>query len=211
MFLALSGSLWAQDSRKPDNPAPASSPAPANQASPNPAPPGAKPVQQPAKPNLAPPQSDSISASELGDEPGESSSKEDPIDLSAPADDVRAHPKSAEAVTDAENAADTGGVGEFHPWDPHKAAKDIEVGDFYFKRGNYIGAESRYREALYYKDNDAIATFRLAQCLEKMNRPDEAGVEYERYLQILPYGREAPEAKKAIERLKNPPEAKPSK
>ncbi len=90
---------------------------------------------------------------------------------------------------------------EFHPFDPHKAAKDIEVGDYYFKRKNYIGAESRYREALLYKENDAVATFKLAICLEKLNRPDEALTQYESYLKILPYGPEAGESKKSIERL----------
>ena len=107
-------------------------------------------------------------------------------------------------MTDPGLSADGGDVGEFHPWDPHKAAKDVEVGDFYFKLKNYVAAESRYREALHYKDNDAIATFRLAVCLEKMGRPDEALEEYESYLKILPYGPEAKDAKRAIDRLKNP-------
>ncbi len=89
-----------------------------------------------------------------------------------------------------------------HSWDPHKAAKDIEVGDFYFKRKSYRAAESRYREALLYKDNDANATYRLAVCLEKLDQPDEAREEYESYLKILPYGPESEHARKAIERLK---------
>ena len=38
--------------------------------------------------------------------------------------------------------------------------KDIQVGDFYFKRKNYKAALERYKEALYYKQNDAVATFR---------------------------------------------------
>jgi len=208
-------SVWAQNAPKPDNSAPPSQPP--NQTAPANTPPAAsapakKPAQQSPPPNLAPPRPDSIHVSELGDEPGESSSKDNPVDLSPPADDTSAHPKSAEAVRDAEGSADTGEVGEFRPWDPHKAAKDIEVGDFYFKRRNYVAAESRYREALYYKENDAIATFRLAQCLEKMDRPDEASQEYESYLKILPYGPEAPEAKKAIERLKRAPvNEKPSR
>jgi len=148
----------------------------------------------------------------LGDEPGESSSKDEPVDLSPPENDTRLHPDSAEAVRNAEDSPSAGGVSEFHPWDPHKAAKDVEVGDFYFKHKNYVGAESRYREALYYKDNDAVATFRLAVCLEKMSRPEEAREEYESYLKILPYGPDAAEAKKAIERLKNPaPNAKRAK
>lgn len=91
-----------------------------------------------------------------------------------------------------------------HPWDPHKAVKDIEVGDFYFKRKNYRAAESRYREALLYKDSDAIATYRLAVCLEKLERPEESREEYESYLKILPHGPEAEHARKAIDRLKSP-------
>lgn len=141
----------------------------------------------------------------LDDAPGESSSKDDQLDLSPPENDARTHPNSGEAMTEADNPSAGSDVSEFHPWDPHKAAKDVEVGDYYFKRKNYVGAESRYREALYYKDNDAIATYRLALCLEKMNRPDEALEEYQSYLKILPYGPEAAQVKKAIERLKNPP------
>jgi len=109
----------------------------------------------------------------------------------------------------------TGGNGdviEFHPWNPHKAAKDVEVGDFYFKRKNYRAAEDRYREALLFKNNDALATYRLAVCLEKLDRPDDARQEYESYLKILPHGPQAEEAQKSISRLKNATaSAKPSK
>jgi len=55
---------------------------------------------------------------------------------------------------------------------------------------------------LYYKDNDAIATYHLALCLEKLDRPGEAREQYGNYLKILPHGPEAENAKKAIERLK---------
>jgi len=153
-------------------------------------------------PNLAPPRSDSINASELGNEPGQSSSKDTLIDLSPPADDAKAHPQSSGAGKDEGGPSGSSDVGEFHPWNPHKAAKDIEVGDFYFKRKNYRAAEDRYREALFYKDNDAVATFRLAQCLEKMDQPDEARKEFENYLKILPHGPQAEAAHKAIDRLK---------
>ena len=153
-------------------------------------------------PNLAPPRSDTINANELGDEPGQSSSKDTLIDLSPPADDAKAHPQNSDALKDEGRPSGSSGVGEFHPWNPHKAAKDIEVGDFYFKRKNYRAAEDRYREALFYKDNDAVATFRLAQCLEKMDQPDEARKEYENYLKILPHGPQAEAAHKTIDRLK---------
>jgi len=159
------------------------------------------------KPDLTPPRSDTVNVKDLGDEPGQSSSKDDPVDLSPPPDDAKTHPHSSDMLED-EGSGDTG---EVLPWDPHKAAKDVEVGDFYFKKKNYIAAESRYREALHYKDNDAIATYRLAVCLEKMDRGAEARAEYESYLKILPYGPEAPDAKKAIERLTHAVSSNPTK
>ena len=111
-----------------------------------------------------------MQASDLGSATGQSSSKDTQIDLAPPEDDAKTHPQSSAAMAEAE-AEILGGSGritEFHTWDPHKAAKNIEVGDFYFKRKNYRAAEERYREALHYKENDAVATIRLAVSLEKL-------------------------------------------
>jgi len=44
-----------------------------------------------------------VDAGALGDQIGESSSKDTQIDLSPPVDDVRTHPQSSEAVADAES------------------------------------------------------------------------------------------------------------
>jgi len=97
--------------------------------------------------------------------------------------------------------SDTTGVQEFHPWNPMKALKDIEVGDYYFKRKNYKAALDRYKEALYYKDNDAVATYRLAVCQEKLGDKAEARKNFEQYLKILPEGPLAKDARASIERL----------
>ena len=194
LLFAASAVLWAQDSSSP--PPKAQAPDSSSSAS----------RRTPTNPNLEPPRSDTVNVRDLGEESGDSSSKDTQIDLSPPADDAKAHPKSSEILEDVEGESG-GDINEMHPWDPHKAAKDVEVGDYYFKRKNYVGAESRYREALFYKDNDAIATYRLAVCLEKMGRPDEAITEYESYLRILPHGPQAEEARKALERLKAPASA----
>src|SRR5437762_3194901 len=124
---------------------------------------------------------------------GESSSRDQIIDLSPPANDVKEHPESE--VPDEE-------VTEFHKWDPHKAQKSVEVGDFYLKQKNYKAAIDRYREALEYKPNDAIATFHLAQALEQDQKFEDSRKEYTNYLKILPHGPSAPEARKALERLR---------
>jgi tetratricopeptide (TPR) repeat protein len=205
LVLGCSLGLWAQNST-PSASEPANAQTPDSSSSP-----ASKPAA-PRTPNLAPPRSDSVNADALDNEPGESSSKDTLIDLSPPADDAKAHPQSSEMLMDVERSSGDANVSEFHPWNPHKAAKDVEVGDFYFKRKNYRAAEDRYREALFYKDNDAVATFRLAVCLDKMDQPDEARTQYEAYLKILPHGPQADEAQKAIERLKGPAAAaKPAK
>jgi tetratricopeptide (TPR) repeat protein len=139
--------------------------------------------------------------SERNKEAGESSSRDTRIDLSPPKDDAKNHPYSGAAVSDAE-AEMSPDVQEFHLWDPHKALKDIEVGDFYLKRKNYRAALDRYREALVWKPNDAIANFRMAQCFEKLDQPEEARAHYEEYLKILPHGPLSAEAQKELEKLK---------
>lgn len=164
---------------------------------------GAEPNSQDS-PRFAPPRSGSVQVNDLGSAAGQSSSKDTQMDLTPPDDDAKAHPQSSTAMAEAEAEMRGGsnGITEFHTWDPHKAAKSIEVGDFYFKRKNYRAAEERYREALRYKDNDAVATFRLAVSLEKLGILDDASLEYESYLKILPHGPEAEQAQKAVDRLK---------
>ena len=129
-----------------------------------------------------------------------SSSKDTRVDLSPPAGDDKKHPQSGTTVMDAEDANTD--VQEMHAWDPHKAAKDVEVGDFYYKRKNYRAALERYKEALVYKPNDALATYRLAECQDRTGNGSEAITRYQDYLKILPHGPFAVDAQKALERLK---------
>lgn len=120
----------------------------------------------------------------------ESSSKQTQIDISPPANDAAKHPNSE--IPD---------VSEMHVWNPHKAEKDIEVGEFYLKRKNYRAAEGRFREALEYKPGDAIATYRLAEALDGLGQYPEAIRNYHQYLKIPSNEKFAPDAKKALARL----------
>jgi tetratricopeptide (TPR) repeat protein len=133
----------------------------------------------------------------------ESSSRDTRIDISAPKNDAKSHPGSQAAVEDLDipENIDVSGVQEFHPWNPLKALKNIEVGDFYFKRKNYKAALERYKEALYYKDGDALASFRLAVCQEKLGDKADARKYYEQYLKILPEGPFAKDAHTSLDRL----------
>jgi tetratricopeptide (TPR) repeat protein len=193
----------SQSSGTPDHPD--SSNESKKTSSPSNSPPSSSSSDQPARtPNLEPPRSDRVQVDDLGSAVGDSSSKDTEVDLAAPKDDAQEHPNSSSAVAKEEVGLAPDGISEFHTWDPHKAARDIEVGNFYFRRGNYKAAEDRFREALSYKQNDAVATFRLAESLEKLGIFDDARAEYESYLKILPHGPEAERAQKAIERLTAP-------
>lgn len=88
-----------------------------------------------------------------------------------------------------------------HPWNPHKAAKDVEVGDFYFRRKNYRAALNRYQEALLYKPDYAIANFRLGETFERLEQTEEAVSHYQAYLKVLPHGPLSKDAEKAIQKL----------
>ncbi|HVO64187.1 MAG TPA: tetratricopeptide repeat protein [Terriglobales bacterium] len=160
------------------------------------------PADETVPQNPLPPRSDDDASSPDPHFPaGEvSSSKDTGVDISPPKDDAAKHPYSKVAV-EGDNSAPASDVQEFHPWDPHRAIKNIEVGDFYLKQKNYRAAESRYREALVYKPDDAIAQLRLGQTLEKLGQLDEARQNYEGYLKILPDGPLAKEAHKGLARL----------
>jgi len=155
--------------------------------------------------NQAPPRSDRQKEKDREAEAGESSSHDTEIDVSPPKDDAKNHPNSRTAIAGAEGDADAASSSsdtqEMHPWNPYRAVKDVEVGDFYFKRKSYRAALARYQDALVYKDNDAVANFRMAQCYEKLDQPDEAITHYQEYLKILPEGPLSKEAKKALAKL----------
>ncbi len=143
---------------------------------------GGDQAQAPQQPDV--PQSQPLPRS--SSQEGESSSKDTELPLGLP------------GQTGSVPAA---GVQEVHPYNPHKADKDVEVGDFYFKRSNYRAAESRYAEALLYMPNHAQATFKLAQAEEKLGKRPKARAYYQKYLELLPGGEYAEQAKKALARL----------
>ena len=180
MFLLMSGVGARAQAPPPGDPAPA-----ANEAAPrSDAGPGLPPATRPGSRK-----SKSVSPPNAAEE---SSSRDTKIDLSPPPGDMQEHPESTTSPDD---------VQEFHNYDPHRAEKNVEVGDYYFKLANYGAAESRYREALEYKPNDAVATYRLASALDHLGKVGAARESYQAYLKILPTGPYARESKDALQRL----------
>ena len=78
------------------------------------------------------PQDSSDKTSDRNREAQESSSRDTRVDISPPKGDAKNHPDSKSAVAGLAPADNPSVVQEFHPWNPMKALKDVEVGDFYF-------------------------------------------------------------------------------
>ncbi|HLJ89023.1 MAG TPA: tetratricopeptide repeat protein [Candidatus Angelobacter sp.] len=145
------------------------------------------PAQPEATPEPPPPSDNTKKA----DPQGESSSKDAQIQIGG-------GPAGPGAARSPSNPGD---VSEFYPFDPHKSAKDVEVGEYYLKQKNYRAALDRFNEALLYKPKDAVATFRLAQTQEHMDLLNQSYQNYRNYLEILPSGPFAKEAKESLSKL----------
>lgn len=146
-----------------------------------------KKAEKPAEPaNTQKTQAEEAPSAE--EEQGESSSKDSQIDLNA----SPLHAGGGTRAPEDPNA---------YPWDPHRAEKDIEVGNYYLKHKNYRAALDRFHDALLYKPNDAEATYGLAVTQERMDLLAQAYKSYSKYLEILPNGPLAPMAKEAMKRI----------
>ncbi len=119
---------------------------------------------------------------------GESSSKDSQID-------TENHSAKEEPASPAEDPS------VLTPWDPHKAAKDVEVGQYYLKLKNYRAALERFNHALTYKANDAEAIFGLAITQEKLDLLSLADQNYRKYLEILPNGPRSKDAQDGLKRV----------
>jgi len=87
---------------------------------------------------------------------------------------------------------------------PPGAARCVEIGKFYMRRGNYRGALSRFEEARDTDPNYAPAYLGLGKVYEKLGLKQKSLDAYRKYLDALPSDKDAMEARgaqRAIARL----------
>jgi tetratricopeptide (TPR) repeat protein len=108
-------------------------------------------------------------------------------------------PAAAQAPAEAEPAPATeGNVSEFQEWNPLKANKDMEVGTYYLKTGNYEAAIDRFEEAARLQPGLARPYLKLGETYEKKKEWPKAVTSYKKYLELF---RAAPDAKKVQKRI----------
>jgi tetratricopeptide (TPR) repeat protein len=86
-------------------------------------------------------------------------------------------------------------------FNPIQAQKDLKIGDFYSKKGNYRAAVGRYLEATKWNPSFAEAYSKLGRAREKLNQPAEALEAYRKYVELETDAKQVREARKRIAEL----------
>ncbi len=87
-----------------------------------------------------------------------------------------------------------------YSFNPLQAKKELQVGDFYFKKGSYRAAASRFLEATRWDENLAEAYLRLGEAYDKLDEYDAARKAYEKYLALAPKGKAAAAVRRRLAR-----------
>jgi len=90
---------------------------------------------------------------------------------------------------------------EASSYDPVRAARDADVGDYYYRDKNYRGALMRYADAVKAKPGDAAIYLRMGRSWEKLKAPERAYLHYDAVVKLEPEGKSAAEARAAMQRL----------
>jgi tetratricopeptide (TPR) repeat protein len=87
-------------------------------------------------------------------------------------------------------------------WDPLRAEKDIEVGQYYLRKGDVDAAIDRFQDATLAKPGYAIPFRYLGEAQEKKKLKRDALKSYTRYLELYPHAEDRDKIEKRIERLR---------
>ena len=88
--------------------------------------------------------------------------------------------------------------------DEERAAEDIDIAKFYETTGDLNAAYLRARDAVKYQPSDPEAHFMLGHIAQKLNKREEATVEFNSYIQLEPDGQKIKQVRKALIQLQHP-------
>ncbi len=85
-----------------------------------------------------------------------------------------------------------------YAFNPLQASKELQIGNFYFKKGSYRAAAQRFREATRWNAGLADAWLRLGEAEEKLKDAKAAREAYAKYLELSPDAKNATEIRNKI-------------
>jgi tetratricopeptide (TPR) repeat protein len=87
-------------------------------------------------------------------------------------------------------------------YDPLRAEKDLEVGQYYMRKGDVDAAIDRFQDATTAKPGYAIPFRYLGDAQEKKGLKKQAIVSYSRYLDLYPHAEDRDKITKKINKLR---------
>jgi tetratricopeptide (TPR) repeat protein len=93
-------------------------------------------------------------------------------------------------------------------WDPLRAEKDLEVGQYYMRKGDVDAAIDRFQDATTAKPGYAIPFRYLGEAQEKKGLKKQAIASYSRYLELYPHAEDGDKIRKKIDKLRSEVEKK---
>jgi len=93
-------------------------------------------------------------------------------------------------------------------WDPLRAEKDIEVGQYYMRKGDVDAAIDRFQDATTAKPGYAVPFRYLGEAQEKRGLKKQAIASYSRYLDLYPHAEDGAKIRKKIDKLRSEVERK---
>jgi tetratricopeptide (TPR) repeat protein len=96
-------------------------------------------------------------------------------------------------------------------FDPYHAAKSLEVGTFYLKKGDYDAAIDRFMEAARYQPKLAKPWKLMGEAYEKKHMDAKAVESYKKYLEVFPHAEDAAKITKRISELEEKAKQEASK
>ena len=94
---------------------------------------------------------------------------------------------------------------------PLEAAKNVNIGNQYFKKGNYRAAVNRYKEASLWDPGSAEAFLKLGEANERVHDYAAAREAYTKYLELAPDAKDAGAIRNRMAKWPRPPVSKPTK
>ena len=88
-----------------------------------------------------------------------------------------------------------------YAFNPLQAEKEIQVGEFYLKKGSLAAAVARFTEATKWNPGLALAYLKLGEAEEKFKDRKAAKDAYAKYLELAPDAKNAGEIKKKLQKL----------
>jgi tetratricopeptide (TPR) repeat protein len=112
---------------------------------------------------------------------GQANTKSTPNEQAPPEEDTEAVPEVKE-----------------YSFNPLQAEKEVRIGNFYFKKGSYKAAASRFQEAVKWNPGSAEGYLRLGDAEEKLADQKAAREAYSKFLDLAPKDKRSEAVRKKL-------------